>query len=74
MELLTRDSLRIVHLEDTWRDIDGSIGLLLDGVFCSFVVLMAFGMIPFALLILLANYAISPVWGFIERTASCRPV
>jgi len=74
MEIPARDSLRIVHIEETWRDIDGSIGLLLDGVFCLFVFLVAFGMMPFALLILLVEYVISPVWGFIERTASYRPM
>jgi hypothetical protein len=74
MELLARDSLRIVHVEDTWRDINGPIGLLLDSVFCSFVFLLALGMMPFALLILLADYVISPVWRFIEQTASYRPM
>ncbi len=74
MELLARDSLRIVHIEDTWRDIDGPIGLLLDGVFCSFVFLVALGMMPFALLILLADYVISPAWGFIAQAESCRPM
>ena len=55
MELLARDSLQIVHFEDTWRDVDGPIGLLLDGAFCSLVILAALGMLPFAFLILLVG-------------------
>jgi len=58
----------------TWRDVGGFIGLLLDGAFCSFVILAALGMMPFALLILLADFAISPVGSFLSKLLAHCPV
>jgi hypothetical protein len=55
-----------------WKDVDGPIGLLLDGAFCSFVILAALGMMPFALLILLADYAVSPVSSFLSKRPARR--
>ena len=60
--------------DHTWRDVGGPIGLLLDGAFCSFVILAALGMMPFALLILLADYAISPVGSFLSKLLARRDV
>ena len=55
-----------------WKDVDGPIGLLLDGAFCSFVILAALGMMPFALLILLADHAVSPVESFFSKLPTRR--
>ena len=55
-----------------WKDVDGPIGLLLDGAFCSFVILAALGMMPFALLILLADYVVSPVGSFLSKLPAPR--
>jgi hypothetical protein len=51
----------------TWREIDGPIGLLLDSAFCSLVIVAALGMMPFAILILFADYVISPVLAFLSK-------
>jgi hypothetical protein len=70
MKTITCDPLH----DRTWRDIDGPIGWLLDGAFCSFVIVAALGMMPFALLILLANYVISPAWAFLSKLRPYRVV
>lgn len=49
MKTITYDRLH----DHTWRDIGGHTGLLLDGAFCSFVIVAGLGMMPFVLLILL---------------------
>jgi hypothetical protein len=56
-----------------WKDVDGPMGLLLDGAFCSFVILAALSMLPFALLILLADHAVSPVESFLSKLLAHRP-
>jgi len=68
MNTITYDPLHY----HTWRDIGGPIGLLLDGVFCSFVVLAALGMMIFALLILLADHVLSPAGALLCMQRPCR--
>ncbi|HEV3272779.1 MAG TPA: hypothetical protein VGZ93_11415 [Candidatus Methylacidiphilales bacterium] len=63
MNTITHDPL----LHHTWKDIGGPMGLLLDCVFCSFVILAALGMMVCVLLILLADYAVSPVRAFMSK-------
>jgi hypothetical protein len=70
MKTITCDPLH----DHTWRDIDGPLGLLLDGAFCSFIIVAALGMMPFALLILLADYVISPVWACLSKLRPYRPM
>jgi hypothetical protein len=63
MKRITCDPLH----DHIWRDINGPIGLLLDCAFCSFVMVVALGMVPFALVILLADYVILPVGAFLGK-------
>jgi hypothetical protein len=51
----------------TWRDIGGPVGLVLDLVFCGFVVVAAFFMIAFCTGLLLLDYLLSPVWAVLSR-------
>jgi hypothetical protein len=45
----------------TWRDVGGILGLIMDGVFCVFVVLAALCMMALATVILVLDYLVSPV-------------
>ena len=51
----------------TWRDIGCPIGLLLDGVFCAFVIASAMGMVVLAFFILLVDHLASPVLAFASK-------
>lgn len=70
MKTITCDPLH----DHTWRDVDGPIGFLLDGAFCSFVIVAALGMMPFALLILLTDHVVSPAWTFLSKLCPRRPM
>lgn len=54
----------------TWRDIGGPLGMFLDGAFCSFVIVAAFGMIVFASLILFVDHLTAPVVAFLSKLRS----
>lgn len=45
----------------TWRDMGGFLGLLLDGLFCVFVIITAFFMMVLATVVLGLDYLVSPV-------------
>ena len=56
--------------DHTWKDIGGPIGLVLDGVFCAFVIVAAFGMLVFASVILFVDYLTSPVLALVGKLRS----
>ena len=58
----------------TWKDIGGPIGLLFDGIFCTFVIVAAMAMIVFAYLILVVDYAAAPVLCLLSKLQRHRPV
>jgi hypothetical protein len=51
----------------TRRDVGGPIYSLLNGIFRSFLLLVALDMTVFAFLILIVNYTISPLLSLISR-------
>jgi hypothetical protein len=51
----------------TRRDVGGPVGLLLDTAFCSFLILVALGMTVFAVLVLIVNYIVSPVFALMNK-------
>ena len=69
MNAITYDPLH-KHL---WRDIGGPVGLLLDGAFCLVIILAALGMMIFGLLILFADYVVSPAWALLCKLRPSRP-
>ena len=51
----------------TRRDVGSLINLLLNNIFCFFLILVALDMTVFAFLILIVNYTISPLLSLISR-------
>jgi hypothetical protein len=47
--------------DHTWRDIGGPIGMLLDGVFCAFIIVSALGMVLLASFVLLVDHLTAPI-------------
>ncbi len=58
----------------TWKDIGGPLGLLLDGVFCAFVIVAALGMIGFAFVVLVLDYIASPVLALLSKVHFTRRI
>ena len=56
----------------TWRDIGGLFGLLLDGLFCAFVLISAFFMLALCAVLLVVDYLVSPVLAAISRIKAHR--
>jgi len=52
----------------TRKEVGGPIGLLLDCAFCSFLIVVALGMMAFAFFILLGDYVISPVLALMSNS------
>lgn len=51
----------------TWKDIGGPIGFILNIAFCGVVLIAAFFMIIFCTALLLLDYLLSPILGFVSR-------
>ena len=54
----------------TWKDIGGPIGILLEGVFCAFVIVSAVGMVVLATFILILDYLAAPFLALVSKLRS----